>query len=249
MREIQLNNAHFSVMQNSPVGMMGGADEDGEGDGSTAKAAVKRTANDAVPLCYAAQLCFNASKPLFSYWLQLHQHRNMVSTVLDRLIRGFASAAREEFEALTYNCVTMTQENVHSSLVQSTKLDPLYKAYRMKVFGAFKVSVDDLFATSGGSAAASTGDSAKNLARRSFMPQPGATSMQRRSVRGSHSQSAMPTTGGDGGAEMDEAKGRNALEVTVWEQLEYWDVGNHNYPITAQKVRRSSCVDFLKFCR
>jgi hypothetical protein len=234
MREIQLNNAHFSVTQNSSAGMMSGGDEEGEADGGISKVTVKRTANDAVPLCYAAQLCFNASKPLFSYWLQLHQHRNMVSTVLDRLIRGFASAAREEFEALTYNCVTMTQENVHASLVQSTKLDPLYKAYRMKVFGAFKVSVDDLFATTGSSAPSSTGDSAKNLARRSFMPQPGATSMARRSVRGSHSQAAMTSTGD--GADLDEAKGRNALEVTVWEQLEYWDVGNHNYPITAQKV-------------
>jgi hypothetical protein len=175
----------------------------------------------------------------------------MVCTVLDRLIRGFASAAKEELEALTYNCVTIQQENMHTSLIQATKLDPLYKAYRMKMFGPNKVSVDDLFALPGSNSGGGGGaNSDKNLARRSFMPNASSTGLgnnsnatsnsspQRRSVlRGSNAHLAVE---GLGGLDLDEQKGRNALEVAVWEQMEYWDVGNHNYPITSQKVWENS---------
>lgn len=35
--------------------------------------------------CPAAQLCLREAKPLFSYWLQLPQHSDMVGTILDRL--------------------------------------------------------------------------------------------------------------------------------------------------------------------
>jgi len=109
------------------------------------------------------------------------------------------------------------------------------------VFGPNKYSVDDLFSLPGGASA----DSSKSLARRSFMPNntsaanaAGNNSPQRRSVlRGSNAHLA---TGWEG-TDIEDSKGRNALEVTVWEQLEYWDVGNHNYPITSQKIVK----DFL----
>lgn len=238
MREIQMNSNHFSVMQNSAVVVLSSIDEEYDTEeNATAMAKVpviqKRGAGDAVPLCYAAELCFNGSKPLFSYWLQLHQHRNMVSTVLDRLVRGFASAAREELEALTYNCFTMSGENVHASIVQSMKLDPLYRSYRMKMFGAYKTTVEDLFGSTGASASASA-DAAKSMGRRSNNPQSGVGSISRRGGRASHSQNI---SGADNFGEQEE-KGRNALDMTVWEQLDFWDVGSHNYPVTAQKVRK-----------
>ena len=230
MREIQMNNAHFSVVRDAPNLMTSTLEGAAEYPQSSSLMTMsKKGSNDTVPLCYAAQLCFNASKPLFSYWLQLHLHRSMVCTVLDRLIRGFSSAARDELEGLTYNCVTVTQENMHSSLVQSIKLDPLYKAYRMKVFGSSKTSVDDLFGTAGATGAA--GDT-KSLSRR--------VAGGRRSVRGSYSQ-----FGFDNG-DQDELKGHNALEVVVWEQLEYWDVGSHNYPVTSQKVMLSILIITLQ---
>lgn len=244
MREIQLNNAHFSVMQDSISGASAaGGNNNNAVEGGIGSA--KRGTGDAVPLCHAAHLCCAASKPLFSYWLQLHQHRSMVCTVLDRLIRGYASAAREELEALTYNCVTVTQENMQASLVQSTKLDPLYKAYRMKVFGPNKVTVDDLFAT--GATAITGAEGGKALARRSFMPNSstGVGGAKRSALRGSNAHFALD------GADLDDLKGRNALESTVWEQMDYWDVGNNNYPITAQKVRTTttgdSSFDYLLF--
>ena len=116
MREIQLNAHHFSVIRDidgsgggSGAGNMGdssAAQRRGAGGGGGGGMSGSGDVHSVVPLCYAAQLCCTASKPLFSYWLQLHQHRSMVCTVLDRLIRGYASAAREEFEALTYNCLT-----------------------------------------------------------------------------------------------------------------------------------------------
>jgi hypothetical protein len=254
MREIQMNNAHFSVRFNSATlpQLVDAADEGAEEEAAVPGTAAvkspspqKRAVSDAVPLCYAAQLCVSAAKPLFSYWLQLHQHRSMVSTVLDRLIRGFASAAREELEGLTYSCVTMTLENVHSQLMQATKLDPLYKAYRIKMFGPNKASVDDLF---GSAAAIPGGPDPKNLARRSFMPSAGVGggAPSRRPQRGSHAHSTLSSVAEQGGGEQEEGRGRNALEATVWDQLDYFDVGNHNYPVTSQKVC-AGCTSVLVF--
>jgi hypothetical protein len=61
-----------------------------------------------IPLCLATRTCIKTARPLFTYWLQLptRQHREMLGTVIDRLLRGFAAAAREELEAMTYRLLT-----------------------------------------------------------------------------------------------------------------------------------------------
>jgi hypothetical protein len=50
----------------------------------------------------AALSCATVASPLFHYWLQLPQHRDMVITILDNLIRGFAASARDDVEGITF---------------------------------------------------------------------------------------------------------------------------------------------------
>jgi hypothetical protein len=280
MREIQMNNQHFSVN----IGDSGNSNEHGNinnggnrsgGAGTSASASGMGaggsggSGSDTVPLCYAAKLCCSSSKPLFSYWLQLHQHRNMVCTVLDRLIRGFASAAREEFEGLTFGCLTVTQE-MHGTLINSTKMDPLFKTYRTKVYGAGKVTVDDLFQSGksgvpsaapgsgsgsglgdasragiGASAGLGIGGGGASGVRRSFANNnhAGTTGLGLGLGLGNTRRGSGTSAVGDVKAsafeanELDDQKGRNALEITLWDELDYWDVGSNNYALTSQKVR------------
>lgn len=90
MRDIQLNSSYFTVsldrqsVNQHPINI-----------NSTAVSS-------------AAELCMEAVQPLFSYWLQLsqRQHRIMISTVIERAIRGYAAAAREELESLSYNMMS-----------------------------------------------------------------------------------------------------------------------------------------------
>jgi hypothetical protein len=42
----------------------------------------------------ASKRCFSIIQPLFSHWAELPQHRDQVLTILDRVIRGYASTAR-----------------------------------------------------------------------------------------------------------------------------------------------------------
>ncbi len=94
-----------------------------------------------IPLCYAAQLCVQAARPLFKFWLQLPAHRDMIVTVLDRLIRGFASSAKDELENLTYRYMAV-QPAHKEAIVSALRRDPLHAAYRYHVYG--KGSIEQL---------------------------------------------------------------------------------------------------------
>jgi hypothetical protein len=74
----------------------------------------------------------------------------MVATILDRLIRGFASSAREELEALTWKL--LANDDVYKKNVSiGLKRDPLFVNYRQNLYNGYN-SVDDMvnMATGGG---------------------------------------------------------------------------------------------------
>jgi hypothetical protein len=84
--------------------------------------------------------------------------------VLDRLVRGFASLAREELEGLTFRFVCASA-SAAATLGDSLRQDPIFKAYRSHVYGAGKLTVDDLFA---GTGVRSGHASDPNLRRKSY---------------------------------------------------------------------------------
>ena len=80
MRDIQLNNAYFTVPKDL---MKAGGNLFIESSNSRTSGQQMSREGGNIVVCQAAQLCMNALHPLFSYWLQLNQkhHRIMLSTV------------------------------------------------------------------------------------------------------------------------------------------------------------------------
>ena len=178
----------------------------GNGDGSNS--------DGSAPLCYAATLCATASKPLFAYWLQLTEHRGMVSTVLDRLVRGFGAAAREELETLSYPLLS-AEKKILSAVSKTLRSDPLFHIYRAEMYGIGRITVEDLFAplggggsssgswTGGGRSGGSRSGSRSDSAATHAIAQAAASAMDaaaagRRSINSS-ARSRLPSTGGGGG--------------------------------------------------
>ena len=60
------------------------------------------TSNPSDTLSPAVTGYLQAIHPLLPLWLQLPQHRDMVVTVLGRSLSGFADAAREEMESISW---------------------------------------------------------------------------------------------------------------------------------------------------
>ncbi len=201
MHEIQLNSQHFTI----PT--------DTQGDGVNNRHRPQNTSQDVV-LCYAAELCHRTSQPLFDYWLQLTQHRNMVSSVLENVIRGFASAARDEFENLTYGLLSQQQggagrdSGMKGSVISGTVRDPLFAIYRAKVCG--KATFEELVS---GSA-----DAAGIRSRR----------LSRSAIYDSNNGLA------GGQEEGVHSLNMNALELHCWGS--FWDVGSARYAISKDKV-------------
>lgn len=132
MREIQTNNQYFSIQSSSGAQAL----------------VVQGHGSKPTPLCYAAQLCMRSAKPLFKYWLQLPEHRDMVVTILDRMLQGFASSARDELEGITYKF--LSAQAVHKTAVSSAaRRDPLFVAYKHRCYNG-KASVDELLGSRGG---------------------------------------------------------------------------------------------------
>jgi hypothetical protein len=216
MREIQLNNQHFSVASNL------------QGDGVTSdKFGDNRHAvrGGDVPLCYAAELCNRTSQPLFDYWLQLAQHRNMVAAILENLVRGFASAARDEFEGLTYQLMSQQPpsngrglkdaSSIKRSVIAGMVRDPLFVAYRSRMYG--KPTADELVV---GMMDASSG-SMRHSSRR-----PSRSTFYENGIAG----------GPEAEASLSSLQGLNlnALELACWDG--FWEVGSTRYPVTKDKV-------------
>eukprot|EP01038_Epipyxis_sp_PR26KG_P015066 gene15066-20273_t len=137
MHEMQLNPQHFTVLTSQ--------DENRINAGKLSSSVMtgkKQDEQSNLLVCYAAELCASTTQPLFMYWIQLNQHRSMVSTILDRVVRGYSSSARDEMENLSYKLVSW-DDRYKKVLVQCVRNDPFFVTYRGKVFGG-KNSVEDL---------------------------------------------------------------------------------------------------------
>lgn len=222
MREIQLHSQHFSVSDSS-------SNDSNQSLSYSAKDLKKGSSAEVVRLCRASDICFHSMKPLFSYWLQLNQHRLMVSTVLERLIRGYASAAREEFENLTYNLTAIKQSSIHTSVMNSLKMDLVFKSYRGSVYAPNRVTAEDLFSSLLLQSSSSPSASSQQQLGSAGVSVVGATSAGKSSSR----RSGRPVAEGD----LDDTRELAAFEQETWSELEYWDVGSKAYPLTSQQVR------------
>lgn len=162
MRAIQLNNVLFCIIDDN--GIICDGVTDGTGTVSnlcgTASAAIANgtaptnsgtaTGNGAadkeifmVLVCPAAQICATTVQPLFTYWVQLNLHRGMVATVIDRVVRAYSSAAREELENLSYHLLS-AQDTCKAAVDAGTKADRIFYAYRSKLYGG-RPSLEDMF--------------------------------------------------------------------------------------------------------
>ena len=145
LREIQLNTAHLSLPITS-------------GQGASTEAA-SRALGETVPLSYATLSCASTALPLYNYWLQLPQHNDMVLTILERLVRGFMQAAREELEAKSWRLLSF-DEKYKSKVTAGMRRDPVYAAYKASVYDGAS-SVDELLlgmGVAGGSGGGGGGD-------------------------------------------------------------------------------------------
>ncbi len=235
MQEIQLHNEHFSI------------DLSANQNGDNVNSRRSKTTGGEVTLCYAAELCNTTSQPLFGYWLQLAQHRNMTATILDRLIRGFASAARDEFEGLTYKLLSQQQasgvpreQTMKRGIISGTVKDPLFVSYRSKMYGG-KTTVDDLIV-----GLIDPNNALRNSSRR------GSRNViydSNNGIAGNSSFGGFGMDASDGGSSQRPGLllglNMNALELTVWEP--FWDVGSARYPITKDKVSVSKQSKLLTF--
>ena len=87
-----------------------------------------------VSLCSAAQICANAAKPLFKYWLQLPQNNDMILTILERLIIGFIGTVKEEVDNVSWALLGYQDQN-KKKIVQYLRENGLFLKYRRWAYG------------------------------------------------------------------------------------------------------------------
>lgn len=127
MQELQMDNTLFSSRSShsGPTRMSSGDDSD-----------------DHSKICEAAQRCARVVNPLFYHWFELPQHQDMVLTILDRVVRGFISTAKEEVEALSWQFVSAEKRH-QSAILGGLQKDPLLTAYRHQLYEG-KSTVEEL---------------------------------------------------------------------------------------------------------
>lgn len=94
-------------------------------------------------VCVAARNCLSIIKPLLTYWLQLPQHREQVATILDRVLRGYVSAAREEMESISWKYPASASPKYKDAVLLSILADPIFNLYRGSIYEG-KTSVEEL---------------------------------------------------------------------------------------------------------
>ena len=104
------------------------------------------------PSCYNTPSAHILSTHLPYQHTNPHNHsstfpNNLLSTLYHiRLLRGFASAAREELEGITWKLVT-AQDRYKKQVLVGLKNDPIFSLYRQKAYGGVnRTTVDDLVA-------------------------------------------------------------------------------------------------------
>eukprot|EP00981_Chlorochromonas_danica_P006781 scaffold1490_cov162-Ochromonas_danica.AAC.27 len=108
-----------------------------------------------VPNPEACTVAWPMCETLFRYWLQLFQHRTMVTVVIDRLIRGFALSAREARESSTFSFVS-AEGSFNKQMCKVMRGDPLYWQYKQRVHGGRR-SLEEALQTASSSASVSGG--------------------------------------------------------------------------------------------
>ena len=94
-------------------------------------------------LTAAAAKCYLATRPLFSYWLQLPLHATMLVTVFERQIQGFVASAKEEVERLTCTWQS-SQQPYQKALLAQVRADPYYESYLQRAFASSGASPIEL---------------------------------------------------------------------------------------------------------
>jgi len=203
MRDMQLNNQLFSLPASST------------GAGNVLQGTTE------IAICPAAKSCAHTAAPLFTYWLQLPQHSDMVSTILDRLIRGFVSSAREELEAVSWKLLSF-DERSKIPVLRAMRADPIFKAYRLHTYNG-KASVEDIVGGRDTSVKVPTGSPSSGAA----VPEPSSTHPPLKLEGLDERQITM-------------FQRYAALELFDWGRL--WKLSSPTYPITADKITRDFAV-------
>ena len=86
--------------------------------------------------CKAAYLCANAFSDIFVYWLELRAHDEVLVIILERLIIGFVSAAKDEMESLCWKFLSFNND-VKKQLKDHVKESMEYKSYATGNYGKF----------------------------------------------------------------------------------------------------------------
>jgi hypothetical protein len=84
-------------------------------------------------LTAAAARSYTATHPLFTYWLQLPLHSEMLVTILERQVQGIVATAKEEVERLSYRLESSHKGRL-AALVDELRGDPVHDHYRRHAF-------------------------------------------------------------------------------------------------------------------
>ena len=196
IRDVQLNSELFSA----PI----------------AVSSMESDPRSEVPVCRAAKKVFNAVAPLFSLYLELPQHRDATLTILDRGVRGFVSAAREEVEAISFRWKSAEPGQL-GGIVTGMMADPLFAVYRRFVYDG-KESVEELI----------------SLANK-CSPQNAVLKGGPRAHASSSLNSLAPSQSGheDGNSTTDFFSRSNAKEIESWGSL--WELNGIGSSFSADK--------------
>jgi len=228
MRDLQTNTQYFSLptadarrVGASAASITSGraVGPDSGGDGGDRDATDRGSST--TPICLASQMCAKRSKPLFIYWLQLPQHRDAVSTILERMIRGYSASAREEVEAFTWRWLS-ADAKYKVPVGDAMRQDPLFVVYREHMFDG-RGSIDDFI-----NATSSLGGAGSKYPTSKKTGQSYGQGESRNEGRQGQGQGQSQGQGQDGG---------NAGELFAWGPL--WDVGNGtSYAASSDKIAR-----------
>ena len=193
IRDIQLNSQYFSLSLTQT--------------GNYSKE--KNFADNDIPICWAAQLCARSAQPLFDYWSQLPQHRDMVITILDRLLSGFVSSAREELDSISYRIIS--SDNKYKNKIRDAMYkDSLFHVCRQSIFFG-NIPLDELVSCCKG------GNNPADLST--------LVALLSKPTNSAH----MSTTFNDSTSDV--------MEMSSWHT--FWDVGSTPYAIPGDKVFRN----------
>jgi hypothetical protein len=96
---------------------------------------------DTVAPCIAANRTALVAESLLVYYQELFQHREMVIVVLDRLIRGFISAAKDFMETILFSWAFLGGLQLKTA-ISSVKADPLVVGFKNSFYGG-KQTLED----------------------------------------------------------------------------------------------------------